>query len=488
MSERCWLFLILALYALFGLGYSLLMPIWEAPDEPAHYRLALHIAREHEIPSLEENYEATQPPLYYWLASWPLLLLEKIDPDLVDYYEPTVFPSRPAPRFDWTAENYRFMLGPQLLRWLDLLLGSLSVYFIYKGTRRFVPQSTAIPLATTSLAGLTPQFLHMAASVNNDALANLAGAFLFWLLSRVCFEQLRRRDMALTAAAALALPLLIKLTVLPMGLAVLLAVIWRARAFWRSRWHWLLGGGLLVGLVIVAGLNLLAPMVARNLWDNIWWRGFYVRADAFGSSLGAIVAMFASSYWGAVGWAAVGLPVVVWMSVTSMVALGWLASLRLMFPQQTADCLARRPVEIIELGAMLLPAALISLWLLSSSMPAVLFSLWVLGLAWSLHRWFQPHRVVLGKRLGWVMLWIAACLTILVVTKNVLATPRGLQGRFLFPSIGALSLLTTAGWSALLPRRAAPYLPHLTLLLMIALNLLLWFGGIIPTYYQPFLG
>ena len=63
-----------------------------------------------------------------------------------------------------------------------------------------------------------------------------------------------------------------------------------------------------------------------------------------------------------------------------------------------------------------------------------------------------------------------------------------LAREFLFPSIGALSLLTTAGWSALLPRRATPYLPHLTLLLMTALNLLLWFVGIIPIYYQPFLG
>ncbi|HEX6384690.1 MAG TPA: hypothetical protein VF177_08480, partial [Anaerolineae bacterium] len=67
-----------------------------------------------------------------------------------------------------------------------------------------------------------------------------------------------------------------------------------------------------------------------------------------------------------------------------------------------------------------------------------------------------------------------------------LTTPQ-YQGRFLFPSLGALSLLTAAGWYALLPRRVAAYLPHLILGLMMALNLVLWWGTVIPVFYQPFL-
>ena len=117
MSERGWLRLILALYAFLGLGYSLLVPIWEAPDEPDHYRLALHIAREGELPTREANTEAHQPPLYYWLASWPLVWLEGLSPSLVEVYEPPRRESvRAAAVFAWDESNYRFQLGPQLLR------------------------------------------------------------------------------------------------------------------------------------------------------------------------------------------------------------------------------------------------------------------------------------------------------------------------------------------------------------------------------------
>ena len=84
------------------------------------------------------------------------------------------------------------------------------------------------------------------------------------------------------------------------------------------------------------------------------------------------------------------------------------------------------------------------------------------------------------------MAWITVGLTLLVVTKNALTTPQ-YQGRFFFPSIGVLSLLAVAGWFTMLPAQVTRYLPAVTVLLMVALNLLLWFGGIIPVYYQPFL-
>ena len=85
------------------------------------------------------------------------------------------------------------------------------------------------------------------------------------------------------------------------------------------------------------------------------------------------------------------------------------------------------------------------------------------------------------------MLWLAAALALLVVGKNALATGR-YQGRYLFPSLGALSLLATAGWHVLLVPRAARYLPHATVSLMLGLNLFIWFCELIPLYYQPLLG
>ena len=57
VNERRWLLLIFALYFLLAIGYSLMMPLWEAPTG-AHYHLAwyLHYAKTYATP--EKNYEA----------------------------------------------------------------------------------------------------------------------------------------------------------------------------------------------------------------------------------------------------------------------------------------------------------------------------------------------------------------------------------------------------------------------------------------------
>jgi hypothetical protein len=72
--------LILTSYALGGLGFSLLMPPWEAPDETMHYSRILSYS---DFWAGPRNYEARQPPLYYWLAAGPIQLRGGIDLDLV---------------------------------------------------------------------------------------------------------------------------------------------------------------------------------------------------------------------------------------------------------------------------------------------------------------------------------------------------------------------------------------------------------------------
>lgn len=104
MQERQRIAGIVSLYALLALGYSLLVPIWEAPDESAHYRYALHLAREGSVPSRSENHEAAQPPAYYWLAGRVLLLLDALDPTWSDFYGPPSEAGR-VPRYEWGPEN-----------------------------------------------------------------------------------------------------------------------------------------------------------------------------------------------------------------------------------------------------------------------------------------------------------------------------------------------------------------------------------------------
>lgn len=478
VSERRWLRLILALYCLLGAGYSLLMPVWEGPDENAHYLIALQVARRGTFPTIDWNYEAYQPPLYYLLAAGPLRLMNEVNPALVDFYQPQRHwenVGRPVRIFDWNDGNYRILWGALALRWINLLAGGVALIFLHRGARRLLPESKAIPMAAVALAGLNPQFLHIAASVSNDALAILAGSFLFWVLSRLCCEDVRRPMLALAAAAAVLLPVFTKLTALPMGIVVLLAAarhVFRARGAAKPAPPWAIA---VLGVALVAGMLLLTPRTASVLLAEFQWRGLSLRVDAFQPQyLAPMIRQVLWSFWGKVGWLAVGLPEPLVAAVTALAALGALASLRQLLREGKGWM--RSALQALTLGVGVILTALYGWWLLPG---------WVLGAIWVNRRRIGMESS--GSSAAWVWLWIAAELALIVVARNGLTTNRN-QGRFLFPSLGPLALLIASGWSHLLPQRLAPYLPHLVLGLTLALNALLWLGGIIPIYYQPFMG
>ncbi|MDQ3004804.1 MAG: hypothetical protein M3R47_05400, partial [Chloroflexota bacterium] len=184
MKERRWLTVIFCLYFLLAVGYSLLMPLWEAPDEGAHFHLAWYLARKDQYATEEKNYEARQPRAYYYFGSVIIRALDTINPDFSDYTFPREFKHNiriPEPRFDWNAENYRFLPGVYMLRWVNILFGALALWLSWKTFRIIAPDKPTLQLAALALMALTPQYLHIMSSVNNDALGTVAGALLFYL-------------------------------------------------------------------------------------------------------------------------------------------------------------------------------------------------------------------------------------------------------------------------------------------------------------------
>ncbi len=432
MAPRTWskaecrgLLAVVVTHVLLGLGYSVLMPVWDAPDEQAHYRYALHLARHGERPPLAENHEAFQPILYYRLASLPLRLLDRIDAGWVDFHAP---PRRTDYRaWAWSAETYRFLLGPLVLRWMGIGLAALTLCAIYAAARRLAAPSVEAALATVALAGLIPQFLHISASVSNGPLANLAGAGLLWLASRVCTQTTTAVELAATAALAVALPFVTKLTVLPVSGAVLALVAWevgrRALPSGTSR----------ARVAAVAGLVLAATVAAAwalgptDVVQDIVARLTTLRPD-LGDAVPTRLLHFLWSFWGVVGILVLGLSAPVMWALTAFAGVGSAASLRLLV----------RP------------------------------------------------RPLLGSRLGWALVWATIGLALLAVLRNFLSTT-ATQGRFLFPALGAIALAACAGWILLLPPRAGRRLPHGVLGVLVLVNLHFWLTDVVPFYYQPFL-
>lgn len=428
VSERRWLIFIFSLYLLLAVGYSLLMPLWEAPDEPAHYHLAWRLARKGSYATEELNYEAIQPRPYYYLAAWTIGALDKIDPRLSDYYFPREYKYNirvAERRFDWTAENYRFLLGVYALRWINILFGALALWLNWKTFNLVAPEKPTLRLAALALAALTPQYLHIMSSVSNDALGTLAGALLFYLAIRVMKEQ-SNLPAVLAIILALVLPLATKLTALPVS-AASLALIAGKWFFSCRQKRWLIISSVVI-LFCAGFLYFIFPETIQTAANEITWRLFSLRKKGLDVSyLKTVSNQIIQTYWGKVGWLAVGLPV--WV-VNVLTGLGFIG---------TAIHVSR---------------------LIKLKMKEPQFDLWTATC-------------------------LVALFTVLAVARNGLTTG-ATQGRLLFPAIGAISILMVSGWHDILPEQYQHMFPWIVIALMFLLNIALWVFGILPVYYQPF--
>jgi len=427
VNERRWLWAIFVLYFILGVGYSLLMPIWEASDEPAHYHLAWRVARKGEYATQDLNYEANQPRAFYYLGSFVIRALDKIDTRYSDYYLPVEFKFNlrvRERRFDWNDGNYRFLLGVYGLRWVNLLFGALALWLNWKTFKMIAPDKPTLGLSALALAALTPQYLHIMSSVNNDALGTLAGAMLFYLVVRVV-NQPNSWLAALLIPLAVVLPLTTKLTVLPVGTAVLGIVAWKW--FFGSqpkRW--------LVVLVLLFGAGtfyVFFPEMVQTSLGEITWRLFGLRKKGVDFEyIKSITSQIVWTYWGKVGWIAVGLSWWVVDLLTAFGLFGIAAQIRSLIKTRT-----HHP---------------------------------------QFHYWIATSMIAL--------------FTVLAVARNGLTTG-ATQGRLLFPAIGALSLLMVSGWHDIVPEKVQQKLPLILIASMTALSIGLWVFGVIPVYYQPFL-
>lgn len=405
------------------------MPIWEAPDEPAHYHLAWRVARGKSYPTYEHNYEANQPRAYYYAASLVIRGLDQIDPKFSDYYVPRYEPRnyrKPTHMYEWTDGNYHFRLGVYSLRWLNILIGGAALWCFWSASRLLAPEAPWLRVGALALAALTPQYLHIMSSVSNDAVGTLAGAALFYLGIRFMKEPSTWLGLVVLVLA-FALPFITKLTVLPVSAAVLLIVAGTWLFGLGSR-RWLVFAGLAV-LLSAGVIYIFFPEILQTAWGEVEWRLSGFRRNAFtGKYLRFILGQVMWTYWGKVGWVAIGLHKSIIYGLTTLGLLGMIV--------QAHGLIRDRGKDFI-------------------------FSSWVATL-------------------------LVGIFTTLAVFRNALSTA-ATQGRLLFPAIGVLSILMVAGWHRILPARLRQHLPVLIVLMLLISTLTLWAWGVVPVYYQPFL-
>ena len=284
MSKKHWpLAVILAAYVGLAITYSVVVPLFEAPDEVWHFEYVRWLAQGKGLPAPEDvgvapwAQEGSQPPLYYALGA---LLIAPID------MEHVAGDAARAIRFNVHATvgnaegigNKNVLLhgrvhgwpwqgvtlAAHLTRLLSILLGATTVLFAYLLARAALPGwPTAAPLSA-ALVAFTPQFLFITASTNNDNLVmalSTAGLYLCVRVAGMEAPPAARWWATLGLLAGLAaLSKVSGLLLVPLIGATILFVAWRRRS-WGVAWR----AALVVGAAFV---------LAAGWWYVRAWRLF----------------------------------------------------------------------------------------------------------------------------------------------------------------------------------------------------------------------
>jgi hypothetical protein len=291
-----------------GAVYSRVVPLGEAPDEPAHLGYVEHLLRTGRPPPAphlptHRNYEAHQPPLDYALTALAYRSLGGAAGQVELHPRPEF---RPGVRASRNVEVAGAPRARERLRWLRLLRLVLWGGGAAAGTLWLVCRAVGtspVTLAACFPIVLAPQFLFTAATLNNDAsvacLATLALAALVASLgapapARAAAAGSCLAGLALFAKASawsLAVPLLAMAAVhgrrgrRPAAAAtavpfVLAAAAWLALSWWRFGTLWP------PAPTGVRPLEL-ARLVAEPRWAATLWVSFWARFGWFNLPLPA---------------------------------------------------------------------------------------------------------------------------------------------------------------------------------------------------------
>lgn len=469
MNSRRWALAgLLCAYLVWGATYSVVVPVFEAPDESHHFFVVKHILDHRALPVQREEtrghwaQEGSQPPLYYLVGALLVagtdlsdaedLLWRNPQANIGDPTNPgnkNVYIHPPAQRYTWQ----RTVLAVHVLRGLSLLLGAMTVLLAWHIATLVFPGQPVLPFAVAGIVAFVPQFLFVSASVNNDNAITFLGTLALYLLLRLLRVETSgptRTIVSMQRWAGLGivvgLALLTKLsgwTLLVPTAAVILLVAWHKRslhAAWRAGLAVALPALALAGWWYVRNAALYGePTGLSAMWEVVG------RREDFGQDLWGEFRALRYSFWGLFGWFSIGMPAAVYrvLDVMTVLALagGGLSVLRWFSIGQWRG--ARSAFRYRELG------------------------------------WGAAYRPLVY---GLLALWLALMLASLLRWTSL---TMGTQGRLIYPALAACSIFIVGGMRVwFLPRAQDIAVTGIGGGLLILSSLVPWLW-LAPAYAQP---
>ena len=444
--------LLILLFIILSFAASIMNPLHEATDELRHYRFVRYMVQNQALPVQGEigcRAQSHHPPLFYLLGA---IATAWIDTGRDVCYSPpenpfwayrywevgndnkTQYLHGADEAFPWRGEA----LAAHIVRFINVLMGAGTVYLTWLMGRTIWPQRPYLALGGAAFIAFNPMFVYMAGAINNDVIAALTGT----AVTLACI-QLLQDEAGLSRRWGIKLGILFGLALLSkfnlMAVAPLIALAATVVAYRQKQWRlWLEVGlltlfvaALLSGWWFIRNQILYGEPTGFQRLTELW--GVRDPSESFGVAVFELDYLW-TSLWGRFGYGQIP------MSEGIYSGLRWFVGLALL---GTVTPLIRRSKIESHL-----------LW------PLILLTLDVI--------------LFFG-----------------VVFNYLLVSPAGPMGRFFFPAMPALSILTFYGLSQWLswlpsPRWQWQWATAVVInLIMITLTLVALFVYLVPAYAKP---
>ncbi|MCB9078241.1 MAG: phospholipid carrier-dependent glycosyltransferase [Anaerolineaceae bacterium] len=300
--------LVWLLHIALAVAYTLLIPLGEAPDEPAHLTYAQFIANHGGLPATlaerrQAGYRSTWPPLYHTLVAGPVAAVGDAAPTRLKAVGDT--PRRLIPTngqtiasfihtedetWPWRGVSLAWHLG----RFISVTLTILAVAVTYLIAQRLTG-NRLISTGAAAMHGFLPQFLFIGSVINDDSLLILLSSLVFLVITIYTKRSLfPTSGQFLLLGGLLGLATVAKYNALPLWGVVLAWFIWLTITKWS--YSVTQSGRPALPLAIIGRLvwPALALLVGAGLTGGWWfvfiWRNFNQIATQglIGGSLAAL--------------------------------------------------------------------------------------------------------------------------------------------------------------------------------------------------------
>lgn len=192
------LHVLLIIFICLAILYNLSLPLFEAPDEKAHFNVVNWMADFRGLPNVDNDlvhigHEVAQPPLYYFLLGLIVSPINRSDIDSTSPYNPN-WEKGDGINLHYHTMSERFpyrstSLAVHMARFASTIMALVTIVSTYFLANLIMPKLAIIAAA---IVAFNPQFIFISSAVTNDtlvtAISTLTLAVLVWLVIRPRIE------------------------------------------------------------------------------------------------------------------------------------------------------------------------------------------------------------------------------------------------------------------------------------------------------------